>query len=66
VWPFVIKLSINTELNALNAAAVFEQSGKYKSFPIPMAAWYTAWIYGRWLAGIAGSNLAQDMNVSEL
>jgi hypothetical protein len=31
--------------------------------PIPVAARSKAWVYGRSLAGIAGSNPAKDMDV---
>jgi hypothetical protein len=34
--------------------------------PIPVAARSKAWVCGRWLAGIAGSNLAGSMDICPL
>ena len=37
--------------------------GISRVWPIPVAAWYKAWVYGRSLTSIAGSNAAGGMDV---
>jgi hypothetical protein len=34
--------------------------------PVPVTAWSKAWVYGRSLTGIVGSNPAEGMDVSLL
>ena len=42
------------------------QGSKCCLFPIPVAAWSKAWVYGRSLPGTAGSNPAGDIDLLSL
>ena len=38
----------------------------YDRKPIPVAARFTTWVYGRWRVGIEGSNVAGGLDVCAL